>query len=564
MEKTHWYKDAIVYQIYPFSFMDSNNDGFGDIPGVISKLDYLRELGITAIWFSPLYKSPDYDYGYDIADYRDIDEKFGTLEDFKTLLRECHARDIKVIMDMAVNHSSTEHEWFREAMKDKNSPYRDYYIIREGRRKGKKLCPPTNWDSTFTGSAWERIEGTDEYYMHLFCVEQADLNWENDRLRQEVADIFNFWLEMGVDGFRLDVFNLFSKVQPLRDAKKRIAGTGAELYVDGPRIHEFLQELNDRAFSKYDCFTVGESYAPSMEDAERYASRESGELDTIFNFAHFASDNIQNAKFFRKPFSLRQFKKGLFTPQIEHFRTGWNTLVLENHDCARSNCRFGIDTKRYRYEASTFLPTITFLGFGTPFIYMGEEFGMTNAVFNGIDDCMDPVSHFIYDLLTKYGVPKKTAMNIIRYGARDHARVPMQWNGGVNAGFNAGAKPWQCMNVNYPDINAEKDMASEKSIFRYYQKLIALKKGNRAAIHGKPELFDADHRQIVCYTRELENEGLLVFGNFSNKSAKYKLSEELMPLAQEELLSNFDSHIVSSGEYTLRPYEALVFGYKRV
>lgn len=563
MERTNWYKEAIVYQIYPFSFMDSNNDGFGDIPGIISKLDYLVELGITAIWFSPLYKSPDCDYGYDIADYRDIDEKFGTLDDFKALLRECHARNIKVIMDMAVNHSSTEHEWFREAVRDKNSPCRDYYIIREGRKKRGRLRPPTNWDSTFTGSAWERIDGTDEYYMHLFCKGQADFNWENERLRQEIADIFNFWLEMGVDGFRLDVFNLFSKVWPLRDAKKRIAGTGAEMYVDGPRIHEFLRELNERAFSRYDCFTVGESYATGMEAAERYAARESGELDTIFNFAHFESDNIANLKYFRRPFSLRKFKEGLFTPQIRHFETGWNALVLENHDCSRSNSRFGIDTEKYRYEASTFLPTITFLGFGTPFIYMGEELGMTNAVFDSIDDCRDPVSHFVYDLLTRLGVPKKTAMGFIRYGARDHARVPMQWNGGVNAGFNSGAQPWQCMNMNYPYINAEKDMASGRSVFRYYQRLITLKKENRAAVYGRPVLFAADHRQIVCFTRELEDEGLLVLGNFSNRSVKYKLGTELAPLAQEELISNYDSHTVSGGEYTLRPYEAIVFAYKK-
>lgn len=563
MERTHWYTEAIVYQIYPFSFMDGNNDGFGDIPGIISKLDYLAELGITAIWFSPLYKSPDYDYGYDIADYRDIDEKFGTLEDFRELLRECHARNIRVIMDMAVNHSSTEHEWFREAMRDKNSPYRDYYIIRRGREKHGRLCAPTNWDSTFTGPAWERIDGTDEYYLHLFCREQADLNWENEALRQEIADIFDFWLKLGVDGFRLDVFNLFSKVQPLRDAKKRIAGTGAEMYVDGPRIHEFLRELNERVFSRYDCFTVGESYATGMDAAERYAARESGELDAIFNFAHFESDNLGNLKYFRRPFSLRKFKEGLFTPQLRHFESGWNALVLENHDCARSNSRFGIDTAKYRYEASTFLPTITFLGFGTPFIYMGEELGMTNAVFNTIDDCRDPVSHFVYNLLTRFGVPKKTAMSFIRYGARDHARVPMQWSGGVNAGFNSGAEPWQCMNANYSDINAERDMAAERSVFRYYQRLIALKKENRAAIYGRPRLFDAGHRQIVCFTRELEDEGLLVFGNFSNKTVRYTLGAELAPLAQEELISNFASHIVSGREYTLRPYEALVFAYKK-
>lgn len=564
MERTEWYKNAVVYQIYPFSFMDANNDGWGDIAGIISKLDYLKELGITAIWFSPLYKSPDYDYGYDIADYRDIDPKFGTLDDFKTLLSECHSRDIRVIMDMVINHTSIEHEWFKAALKDKNSPYRDYYLIRDGKRKGRKLYPPTNWDSTFTGSAWEQIKGTDEYYMHLFCVEQADLNWENEKVRQECADIFTYWLDMGVDGFRLDVFNMWSKVYPLKDAKKSVAGTGEEFYVDGPRMHEFLHELNERAWSKYDCYTVGESYHPHEEDTKKYVAKESQELDTIFDFGHLNSDNIGGLKFFKKKFDLREFKKGLFTPQIENFQTGWNTLVLENHDNPRSVSRFGIDTAKFRYEAATFLPTITFLGFGTPFIFQGEELGMTNAVFNTIDDCKDPVSHFIYNLLHHYGVPKKMALNFVRYGARDHARVPMQWNGGVNGGFNTGAKPWQCTNTKetIAEINAEKDMKSDRSVFRFYQKVIALKKTERAAVYGKPELFAADDRQIVAFTRTLEDDsGLFVFGNFSNRNAKYALSAELASRAKEEVLSNYDAHIVDGSTYMLRPYEVLVFRF---
>lgn len=560
MPRTEWYKNAIVYQIYPFSFKDDNNDGWGDIPGIISKLDYLKELGITAIWFSPLYKSPDYDYGYDIADYRDIDPKFGTLDDFRRMLAECHARDIRVIMDMAVNHSSLEHEWFKQAMADTESPYRDYYIIREGRKKGKKVIAPTNWDSTFTGSAWQRIEGTDEFYLHLFCVEQPDLNWENPAVRQEVADIFNYWLEMGVDGFRLDVFNMFSKVQPLRDAKKKLAGTGYEFYVDGPRMHEFLQELNARAFSRFDCYTVGESYQPHEADARRYVARESHELDTIFNFAHLESDNM--VKFFRRKFSLRTFKKGLFGPQAENFETGWNTLVLENHDNPRSNSRFGIDTEKFRYEASTFLPTITYLGFGTPFIYMGQEFGMTNSVFGSIDDYKDPVSHFIYNMLTGYGVPKGLTMRAVRYGARDHARVPMQWDGSVNAGFNTGAEPWQCMNPNCTEINAAADMASPKSVFRYYQKVIALKKTNEAAVYGKPTLYAERDPKIVCFTRTLGDKGLLVLGNFSNKTARFTLPAELRAMAETEILSNYGEHIAKDSTYTLRPYEAIVWERK--
>lgn len=563
MERTEWYKNAIIYQIYPFSFMDGNNDGWGDIPGIISKLDYVKNLGVTAIWFSPLYKSPDKDYGYDISDYRDIDPKFGTLQDFNRLVSECHERGIRVIMDMVINHTSTEHEWFKKALADTQSPYRDYYIIREGKKKGGKLYTPTNWESSFTGSAWERIGDTDEYYLHLFCTEQADLNWENEAVRQEAADIFNYWFNLGVDGFRLDVFNMFSKVHPIKDAKKRLFGTGYECFVDGPRMHEFIRELNDRAFSKYDSYTVGESYMPHPEDTKKYTARENRELDTIFNFAHFESDNFGNAKYFKKPFNLRQFKRGLFNPQLENFEGGWNTLVLENHDCARSVSRFGIDTARFRYEAATFLPTISFLGFGTPFIYMGQEIGMTNTDFRSIDECKDPVSHFIYNLLRKYHVPEKQAFSAIRFGARDHARVPMQWNGTANAGFNEGAEPWQRMNDNYSEINVEKDLQSDKSVYRYYQKLLELKKTNPAAIFGRPELFDEDHRRIVCFTRTLENEGLLVFGNFSNKTVRYTLPARLQTLAQQELLSNFDSHQSSNGTYTLRPYEAIVYSFKK-
>lgn len=558
MQRTEWYKNAVVYQIYPFSFMDANNDGWGDIEGIISKLDYLKELGITAIWFSPLYKSPDYDYGYDISDYCDIDSKFGTLDDFKRMLNECHNRNIKVIMDMAINHSSIEHNWFKEALKDKDSPYRNYYIIREGKKKGNKIYPPTNWDSTFTGSAWERIKGTDDYYLHLFCVEQADLNWENPKVREEAADIFNFWLNLGVDGFRLDVFNMFSKDYPLRDAKKKIAGTGEEFYVDGPRMHEYLKELNEKAFSKYDSYTVGESYNPHKEDAKKYVAKESHELDTIFNFAHLNSDNTN--KFFKKKFNLRKFKQGLFGPQIENFETGWNTLVLENHDNPRSVSRFGINTAKYRYEAATFLPTITFLGFGTPFIYQGQEIGSTNAYFKTIDDCKDPVSHFIYNMITKFGMPKKIALNFVRYGARDHSRVPMQWDSSINAGFNKGVEPWQCMNINYKEINVEKDIQSNKSVYRYYQKVLKLKKENEAAVYGKPELYDEENKQIVCFTRTLQNgNGLLVIGNFSNKNASYKIRKEFEPYLKQEMLSNFETHITDGTKFTLRPYEVIVF-----
>ena len=556
--KTNWYENAIVYQIYPLSYMDSNNDGFGDIQGIISKLDYIKELGVTAIWFSPLYKSPDYDYGYDISDYKDIDEKFGTMKDFDRLLKECHKRDLKVIMDMAINHSSIEHEWFKRALESPDSEYRDYYIIRKGKYHKGKLLPPTNWASTFTGSAWKQIDGTDEFYLHLFCEEQADLNWENENLRKEMADIFNFWLDKGVDGFRLDVFNMFSKTYPfIDDDSKRTYQKGAKFFVDGPRIHEFLKELNERSFSKYDCYTVGESYRPTKEHAHAYVKKENKELDTIFNFAHLDSDNIDGKKFFLKPFNLLQFKQGLLEPQIEYRKDGWNTLVLENHDNIRSVSRFGIDTKNYRYEAATFLATITYMGFGTPYIYMGQEIGMTNADFRNIDDMKDPVSHFVYKLMRSYGMPKKLAFSFINYGARDHARVPMQWDDSVNGGFNTGHTPWQCINSNYKQINVKNDLESDKSIYHYYQKLLQIKKNNPIAIYGVTEEYDHNNKKIIAYSREYEGKYLFVVGNFSKKNVIYNLPDLFKDYTV--VINNYDQLKKDSLSITLQPYQAVVF-----
>ena len=556
--KSDWYKNSVVYQIYPFSFCDANDDGWGDIEGIISKLDYIKDLGVTAIWFSPLYQSPDYDYGYDISDYRQIDEKFGSLEDFDRLVAECHKREIRVIMDMAVNHTSTEHRWFKAAVSSPDSPYRDYYIIRPGRREGKKLLPPTNWASVFTGSAWERIRDSEDFYLHLFCKEQADLNWENPAVREEVASILNFWLEKGVDGFRLDVFNLSSKVYPLQDdTDKKTFQKGAKYFVDGPRMHEFLKELNERAFSHHDCFTVGESFHPSPENARAYVKAENHELDTIFNFAHLDSDNIGGMKFFRKPFDLKQFKKGLFDPQLASFGEGWNTLVLENHDNPRCVNRFSIDTKRYRYEAATLLAAVTFLGFGIPFIYMGQEIGMTNCDFKSIDEMKDPVSHFVFDLMHGYGMPKRLAFRFIKYGARDHARVPMQWDGSANAGFNKGHEPWQGMNPNYREINVKKDLASKRSVYRFYQKLLTIKKTDPAAVYGEVKEYEKESRKIIAYSREYEGRRLFIAGNFSKRPVKYAPPEWVK--GADVLLNNYESLSEKDGALLLQPYQAAVW-----
>lgn len=552
--KTRWYKNAVVYQIYPFSYRDSNNDGWGDINGIISKLDYIKELGVTAIWFSPLYDSPDYDYGYDIKDYKNIDKKFGTMDDFDRLLRECHKRKLKVIMDMVINHTSTEHVWFKKAIESKDSPYRNYYIIREGKEKNGKLLPPTNWNSSFTGSAWERIGDSNEFYLHLFCKEQADLNWENPKVREEIINILNFWLSKGVDGFRFDVFNMFSKVYPLKDDPKGGTLAGTPYFVDGPRMHEFLNELNEKALSLYDSYTVGESYQPNMDQCVKYVNENNNELDTIFNFEHLNSDNIGGLKFFKKPFNLKQFKDGFFAPQKLYYQDGWNTLVLENHDVPRSVNRFGINTRKYRYEAATFLATITYMGFGIPFIYMGQEIGQVNTNFKNIDEMKDPVSHFVYDLLRSYHVPKPLAFSFIKYGARDHARVPMQWDNSTNGGFNLSARPWQRVNDNL-SINVENDLLSDKSIYRYYQKLLKIKKTNKIAIYGETKEYDHNNTKVIAYSRTYKNKKLFIFGNFSNHEVEYVVPEEFKDYSI--LLTNYKNEI-NKDVYKLKPYEAIV------
>ena len=557
--KTNWYKEAVVYQIYPLSYMDSNNDGMGDIRGIISRLDYIRDLGATAIWFSPLYASPWKDYGYDISDYRAIHPAFGTMADFDRLVAECRKRGIRVIMDMVLNHTSDQHPWFRAALADRNSPYRDYYIFREGKRKGGLIFPPTNWTSSFTGSAWQRIKGTDDYYLHLFAPEQPDLNWENPKVRDEIVDILRFWLDKGVDGFRFDVFNLYSKVYPLQDDNTKFRfQKGTPYFVDGPRMHEFLKELNDRALSLYDTYTVGESYTPDAEHALRYIKEESGELDSIFDFEHLTSDNLFGLKFIPRPFSLRKFKRGLLDPQIRYHGIGWNALVLENHDCPRSVSRFGINTKKYRYEAATFLATVTFMGWGTPFIYQGEEIAMTNSKFRSMDELMDPVSHFVYDTFAKqYHVPRWLAFQFIRYGARDHARTPMQWNASVNAGFNTGAEPWQSINPNYTDINAASDLFAKHSVYRYYQRLLAARNASDVALRGKTVEYSPHSGRIIAYSRTYEGRRLFIVGNFSDKETTYKLPPDFTPWELRILIGNYNRDRLTRF-LRLRPYEALV------
>ena len=561
--KTRWYKNAVVYQIYPRSFMDSNNDGIGDIEGIISKLDYVKELGVNAIWFSPLYKSPNKDYGYDIEDYLDISSDYGTMDDFKRLIDECHKRDLKVIMDAVFNHTSDKHEWFKKALSSSDNPYRDYYIIRKGINKKGKLLPPNNWTSSFTGSAWERIGDTDEYYLHLFTKEQPDLNWENPKVREEVVDIFKFYCEMGVDGFRMDVFNVFSKVEGLPDTKhKQIASGGMEYFVDGPRMHEFLHELNERVFSKYDTFIVGESYQSNEEESKKYVNEDNNEIDALFNFTHLKSDCI-GFPFLKKRFDIKQFKKGLLNPQIKDYLNGWHTLVLENHDVPRSLSRFNLNSIDYRKEVAKMLATITFMGYGIPFIYEGEEIGTDNHAFNNIDECMDPVSHFIYNILKKVPMPEKCRMKMISNGARDNARRPMQWDMGLNGGFSSST-PWQKPNPDYKMINVAQDLKDPDGVYQYYKRLLELKKSSETAIYGDLREYNHNDKNTISYTRTYNDETLFVVGNFKDKDVSYIIPDELLNYEFEPILSTYEEAYQLDMMIPLKPYEAVVFRLKPV
>ena len=576
--KTNWFKEAVVYQIYPLSFKDGNNDGYGDIEGIISKLDYIKNLGVTAIWFSPLYDSPWKDYGYDIRDFRKIHERFGTMEDFDKLVKECHDRDLKVIMDMTLNHTSDEHEWFRKAIRSKQldqNKYRKYYYIEKGENRAahlgggrfsrnydmvKTLLPPTNWESVFTGPAWTRITGSNKFYMHLFSEEQPDLNWENPEVREEMKEVLKFWLDKGVDGFRLDVFNLISKVQPLTD--DHAMGTladGSAYFVDGPRMHEFLKELNKDVFSKYDTFVVGEAYHPNREDALEYVREDNHEIDAIFNFNHLDTDSYNGMKFIPKKFDLIGYKCGLLNPQKDNYGKGWNTLVVENHDQPRSICRFGLGYRRHRFQVATMLAITTFMGYGTPFIYQGEEIGMTNTNFKSLSDMKDPVSRKVFALMRDKKVPAPVAFGMVKYGARDHARTPMQWSASRNAGFNDGsAEPWQIVNPDYKEINVERDLASGvRSIYKFYQELLEIKKNNPVAIYGDVTETDHESSSVLAFTRSYEGKRLHIVGNFTGRKLGYPMPEGLDPSRLRVLLSNYDDTEVS-GSMLMRPYEAFI------
>lgn len=558
MERTRWYKDAVVYQIYPRSFCDSNGDGIGDLRGIISKLDYLKELGVTCVWLSPCYKSPNDDNGYDISDYRDIMDEFGTLADWDEMVAGMHERGMKLVMDLVSNHSSDEHYWFQEAKKSRDNPYHDYYIWREGKGKNKKKVP-NNWTSRFGGTAWEWNEATGEYYLHLFTRKQPDLNWDNPKVREEIQGIVRYWLERGCDGFRCDVITYVSKKEGLPDGKFNPFTCGDENFTHGPHIHEYLHELNVKGLSGFDYMTVGEGPGMTLEDGIRYTKEENEELDTVFSFEHVNVDTIMQA--LPKKFKLPKLKAVFEKYQKGIYNNGWNSLYFENHDQPRSLPRFVGDYGERHDEAAKSLAIALYMMQGTPYVYEGQELGMTNYPFKSLDEFEDVLVSYVISVIDKIKVipwAKKVALKVFQKRARDHGRTPMQWDDSDNAGFTTGT-PWLPVNPNYKEINAKKEMADENSVWHFYKKLIAYRLGNEIIKNGTFKQYYPKNADIFCYEREWQGKKLFVVANFKNKEVKFRL-----PAGVEggRLALHSYADEIELKDMTLRPYEAFVFETK--
>lgn len=556
MENRKWYKEMSVYQIWPRSFCDGNGDGIGDLKGVISKLDYIKSIGVDAIWFSPLYPSPNADYGYDIADYRDISKDYGTLDEFKVLLDEAHKRGLKIIMDLVVNHTSDQHKWFIESKKGADNPYHDYYFWRRGRRPGKE---PNNWLSTFQGKAWEYCKELDKYYLHVFAKGQPDLNMDNPKVREEVKDIMRFWLDMGVDGFREDVITFISKAEGLPNGFPIPTACGIEHYSNGPHLREYLREFKD-VLDEYDCFTVGE--APMMTTKKALNFIKEGDdqlLNMMFHFEHMSADNIIT-NWIRTPFNVKKLKKVYARWQKDLYGKAWNALYIENHDQPRIISRYG--SEKYRVESGKMLGTMYILQSGTPFIYQGQEIGMLNANIPTIDRYKDVSSLNTYQLFRKLGFSEKFTMKLCMYASRDNARTPMQWSAEKNAGFTSANKPWFEINPNYTSINVEQAENDENSILNYYRKLLKFRKENDIVKYGDFKLLKTPAK-IFAYIRTYQGQKLLVINSFTDAELNFKVSPDEFDISKAELvLSNYDSNPVIHNGFVTKPYETRTYFIK--
>ncbi|WP_194191332.1 glycoside hydrolase family 13 protein [Clostridium chrysemydis] len=550
--KRIWWKEACGYQIYPRSFKDSNGDGIGDINGITSKLDYIKDLGIDVIWICPMYKSPNDDNGYDISDYKDIMEDFGTMEDFDNFLREVHKRDMKLIIDLVVNHTSDEHPWFLESRSSKDNEKRDWYIWKSGSENKE----PNNWESIFSGSAWEYDEKTGEYYMHLFTKKQPDLNWENKDMRNEVYKMINWWLDKGIDGFRVDAISHIKKEEGLKDmdnpnGDRYVSSFDKHMNQEG--IHDFLEELKEETFKKYDIMTVGEANGVSSEDANLWVSEESGKFNMVFQFQHLdlwgAEDDFK--------LNVKELKEILSSWQYNLEGVGWNALFIENHDIPRVVSKWGNDTK-YRKESAKSLALMYFMQCGTPFIYQGQEIGMTNVRFESIKEYDDVKSINIYNESLALGESKEEALKYVWAVSRDNTRTPMQWDDSLNAGFTEG-KPWIKINPSYKEINVKKEEEDENSILNFYKRIIKIRKENDALIYGKYDLILKDDEKIYAYTRKLEDEKFIIICNLTEEKALYEY-EEVVLKGENLIISNYEvSETEDTKKILLKPYECRLY-----
>ncbi|MGP4039313.1 alpha,alpha-phosphotrehalase [Gracilibacillus sp. D59] len=556
----NWWQKSVVYQIYPRSFNDTTGNGVGDIQGIIEKLDYLKKLGVDVIWLTPIYASPQKDNGYDISDYYSIHPEYGSMEDFEKLLDEAHHREMKIIMDIVVNHTSTEHQWFKEASRSKDNPYRNYYIWKEG----EEDTPPTNWQSKFGGSAWAFDEETGQYYLHLFDVTQADLNWENEAVRDDVYQMMNHWLDKGVDGFRLDVINLISKDQRFPDDDGSVPpGDGRKFYTDGPRVHEFIHEMNQQVFKNRETMTVGEMSSTTMDDCIQYSNPKSQELDMTFNFHHLKVDYPNGEKWTKAPFDFLELKQILSKWQVGMQQGGgWNALFWCNHDQPRIVSRFG-DDQHYHNESAKMLATTIHLMQGTPYIYQGEEFGMTNPGFDSIEQYRDVESINMYNIKKEEGMSEVDIMAILKEKSRDNSRTPVQWSSRENAGFTEG-KPWIDLPDNFTTINAEQAIADKSSIFYHYQTLIQMRKEYQVITDGSYRLILPDDLAIFAYLRENDHESMLVVNNFYAEEVTLELPEKVKEQFEsgEVILSNYSQPPTQLDNVTMRPYESFVYYIK--
>ena len=546
------FRKSSVYQIYPRSFYDTNGDGFGDLRGVTAKLDYIKELGVDYIWMTPFFVSPQYDNGYDVEDYYNIDPRYGTMEDFEELSKEAEKRGIKLMLDMVFNHTSSNHEWFQKALAG-DEKYKDFYIFKKGKEDGSA---PTNWESKFGGNAWEYVPEMDEYYLHLFHVKQPDLNWDNPEVREEVKKIVRFWMEKGVKGFRFDVVNLISKDKYVDDYE----GDGRRFYTDGPNIHKYLKELNEGSFGQdVEIITVGEMSSTSMENCFGYAGADSNELSMVFNFHHLKVDFMGNEKWVLVPVDFMKLKNILFSWQIGMAENNaWNAVFWCNHDQPRPVSRFG-NAEEYWKESAKMLATLVHGLRGTPYIYQGEELGMTNTDFTSIEQFADVESLNYYEILQQKGLSKEDALRIIQIHSRDNGRTPMQWNEEVHGGFTTGT-PWIATNSNHVTINAKNQMMDEDSIFNYYKKLVQLRKEVDVIAYGDIKPVDEKNTSVFAYERIYENEKMLVVCNFYKNEVVWDSKMDLD--GYEVLLSNYPEQTIKNGKITLKPYEAVML-YKK-